>query len=124
MNSDRDIWKQLFQKNREWNEKQFKSLAKSDEILAERLNEVESAIVSHSRRSLNNSQNLYLLLCGVFLCFFVLVLLGTSIEGQVGTSKISYSSNGVFQFALSALSLGGGGVAIAQLPIVKRFFKK
>jgi hypothetical protein len=117
MNSDRDFWKILFNSNRAYNELRFKQVE-------ERLESVEDAIISHSKRSQINNQNLYLLLCGIFLCFFVLVLLGTSIEGQIGTSKISYSSNGVFQFVLSALSLGGGGVAIAQLPIVKRFLKR
>jgi hypothetical protein len=116
-NSDRDLWKVLFNSNRQYNEVRFKRLE-------ERLESVEEAIVTHSKRSLSNSQNLYLLMCGIFLCFFVLVLLSTSIEGSIGTAKISYSSNGVFQFALSALSLGGGGIAIAQLPSVKNFLKK
>ena len=122
--SDRDLWSKLFRANREFNQTKFNQLAEADETLAERINDVENAVIRHSERSLNNSQNLYLLLCGVFLCFFVLVLLGTSIEGTIGTSKISYSSNGVLQFVLSALSLGGGGIAIAQLPSVKSFFSR
>jgi hypothetical protein len=117
MNGDREFWKVLFNSNRQYNELRFKQIE-------ERLESVEDAIVTHSKRSLNNSQNLYLLMCGIFLCFFLLVLLSTSIEGSIGSAKISYSSNGVFQFVLSALSLGGGGIAIAQLPAVKNFFKK
>jgi hypothetical protein len=130
--SDRlgDLWANLVKANYEVTKQQIDFLQLADRQQAERINELELALaeikkdlLAHFKRSLSISRTILLLLSGVFFAFFLLLLLGTSIEGQIGNSKITYSSNSTLQLILSALTLGGGSAAVAQLPTIKKLFK-
>lgn len=110
----------LLKLNIKTNEKKFKEYDCELRATREKLDEIEELFIKHSKRSLNNSQTLLLLVCGLFVCLLLLAFLGTSIEGQIGTSKIKYSANTVLQIVLTIATAGGGGVAIAQLQRIKK----
>lgn len=120
-NNDIDLWKGLFKANYRLNKKEFDDIKKQSKLLEDRLTTVESIVIAHSKKSVVNSQQLHLLIGGIFICFF---LLGFSIEGNVGNSKIAYSSSGLIQVILQVFSVGGLAVALVQHPSIKKIFAK
>jgi hypothetical protein len=128
-NNDRSLLESLLTRHYEWferrmlsYEKQITELTNENKLCVDRIESLETAIVAHTKKSSNNNQKLNLLVSGIFFSFFLLILLGTTVEGSIGSSKISYSSNGFLSFLISIVSLGGGSVALA--PVVKQYFKK
>jgi hypothetical protein len=121
MQDDRDIWQSLFRVNHKLNKIEFAKLEANDKRLEDRISTIEDVLVAHTRRSSTNAKQLHLLMAGMFVCFF---LLGFSIEGSVGNSKISYSSSGLTQIILQIFSVGGLAVAIAQHPSVRKLLSK
>jgi hypothetical protein len=116
-----DLFIKLLKININTNQQKFKQYDNSIRAFAEKLEEIEELFIKHSRHSISNSQTLLFLFFGLFISLLLLALLGTSIEGQIGTSKINYSANGLLQILLTILTAGGGGVALNQ---IKKSLKK
>lgn len=128
-NNDRSFVESFLVKHYEWQEKRFnlqeglvRRLVNDNKLLADRVSSLEDVLTTHTQKSVSNNQKLNLLVSGVFFSFFLLILLGTTVEGSIGTSKIAYSSNGFLSTLISLVSLGGGGVALA--PVVKSYLQK
>lgn len=128
-NNDRSFVESFLNRHYEWLEKRFnlnekiiKKLVNENKLLSDRVSSLEDILTNHTQKSVSNNQKLNLLVSGVFFSFFLLILLGTTVEGSIGTSKIAYSSNGFLSTLISLVSLGGGGVALA--PVIKSYLQK
>ncbi|MGL5876951.1 MAG: hypothetical protein ACRC2V_04085 [Xenococcaceae cyanobacterium] len=121
MPTNDDFIVKLFKVNVKINQQKFNQIDRELKANTEKLNEIEELFIKHSRRSLDNSQILLFLVFGLFISLLLLALLGTSIEGHIGNSKINYSANSFLQVILTIATAGGGGVAIAQ---IQKFKKK
>lgn len=86
--------------------------------LKERIEELESAFLQHSKRSQNN-QSFLMLLFGLFAGIAAIAMFGLSIKGSIGNSKISYSSNSVVQILTGILTVGGGSFAYNRYSSIK-----
>ncbi len=118
--NNEDLAVKLIKANIRLNQQKFKEFERELKANREKTNEIEDLVISHSRRSIDRSQTLLLLVAGLFICILLLALLNTSIEGKIGTATIKYSSNNVLQLILTIATAGGGGVAIAQLQRIKK----
>jgi hypothetical protein len=110
-----DLFVKLLKININTNQRKFAQYDAEIAATREKLDEIEELFLKHSKYSLSNSQTLLFLVFGLFVSLLLLALLGTSIEGEIGNSKINYSANGVLQVLLTVLTASGGGIALNQI---------
>jgi hypothetical protein len=122
--TNRNLWVELVQANYQVNKDQIDLLKETDKQLKERLDSVEELLTSiqeliktHSKKSLSSNHYLYLLMIGLFVCFF---LLGFDFDGKI----VTYSGNKITQILLQVFSAGGVAVAVINSPKIKSFFRK
>lgn len=110
-----DLFIKLLKVNINTNQRKFREYDNTIKAFGEKLDAIEELVIKHSRHSLSNSQTLLFLFFGLFVSLLLLVFLNTSIEGQIGSSKISYSANGILQLIVTLVTAGGSGIAINQI---------
>ena len=92
-------------------------------ILNEKITDFEYIYLSNTKNSHKARQTMLMLMFCLFAILFLLILLGLSVEAEVGRSKLQYSANGILQVIIAFATLGGGAGAIAGYQKINRIIK-
>lgn len=93
-------------------------------VLSDKIADFEHIYLFNTKNSHKARQTMLILMFCVFAILFLLILLGLSVEAEIGRSKLHYSANSVLQLVIALTTVGGGAGAIAGYQRINRYINK